>query len=107
MRTSALIALLPFLATLPAQARPHPSDHVRAVDQQGYIRKSLSFGPRHDHASFEVLDVQPVDQVMGLREIDAKEVAKAFIAHKVGGGEGVSFYIREDVSSIQAVLKSR
>ncbi|WWD21598.1 hypothetical protein CI109_106084 [Kwoniella shandongensis] len=94
MRTSALISLLPLLATL-AIARPHDKNH----SIQSQSRKSLSFGPTHAHASFEVLD-EPITIVQASGfvdgEVDVKEVAKAFIASKVEGEDGTAFYIRDD-----------
>ncbi|WVQ83171.1 hypothetical protein IAT38_005310 [Cryptococcus sp. DSM 104549] len=93
MRTSALIPLLPFLATL-AQARPHHSHDSSSAPQRA--RKSLSFGPAHPHASFHVLENPPQVQVQGLVDepVDVKQVAKAFIGGRLGGDDG--FYIRED-----------
>jgi len=90
MRSSALIALLPLLATL-ATAAPSPSPRSTYP-----IRKSLSFGPKHSHAKYEVLELGPVPEV-GLTDfVDVKDVAKRFIAERVGGED--RFYIRPDVS---------
>jgi extracellular elastinolytic metalloproteinase len=95
MRTAALLPLLPFLATL-AVARPHSHHALNKADR---LRKSLSFGPSHSHASFEIVD-SPIEYgLLSLNgEVDAKEVAKAFLSENVGGEEGDSFYIRPDVS---------
>lgn len=95
MRSSALIALLPVLATL-SQARPH---HHHSHHHQS--RKTLGFGPSHKHATFELLPIEPVDdeaRIQGLSEVDVKEVASRFIEAKIGAGNGVGFYIRPDVS---------
>jgi extracellular elastinolytic metalloproteinase len=109
MRSTALIALLPLLATL-ATARPHDHHHGHKHDNgpngpSGLQRqrKTLSFGPKHGHASFETIDTPVVPlgiDVGGLVDVDPKEVARAFIAHKIGGNEGESFYLREDVSAV-------
>jgi hypothetical protein len=104
MRSTALIALLPLLATL-ATARPHDHHHSHKHDRDHGLqrqRKTLSFGPKHGHASFETIDTPVVPlgiDVGGLIDVDPKEVARAFIAHKIGGNEGESFYLREDVSA--------
>lgn len=96
MRTSALIALLPLLANV-ASAHPHHK-HDRSVRGSNRVRKSLSFGPTHSHASFEVLEQPIVVQSFTEGEVDAKRVASQFIAEKVGAGEGEGFFIRDDVS---------
>lgn len=88
MRVSALVALLPALATL-AAAAPHPTA------SKG-VRKSLSFGPEHAHAKFESypstgLHARALDE-------DPKRTAAKFIAGKVGAREGEGFFIRDDVS---------
>ncbi|KAK8847507.1 hypothetical protein IAR55_005365 [Kwoniella newhampshirensis] len=100
MRTSALISLLPLLATLTV-ARPHKgAQHDHSISSHHQPRKSLSFGPTHSHASFEVLE-EPLTiaivQASGLLgDVDVREVAKTFIASKVEGEEGQAFYIRDD-----------
>lgn len=97
MRSSALIALLPFLATLTA-ARPHHHEDKHSASR---TRKSLSFGPAHSHASFEVLDdAVHVFEPRGLIDepIDVKRVAQTFLGSQLGAQEGEGFYIREDVS---------
>jgi extracellular elastinolytic metalloproteinase len=108
MRPSALIALLPFLATF-ATAHPQPAhSHGNLNGVSHRERKTLSFGPTHAHASFEVVDTPVVSpHVAGVDDVDPKDVAKQFIAHQVGGKEGEAFYIREDVSDTYAALPSR
>jgi len=91
MRTSALIPLLPLLATL-AIARPNPQKGLTKADR---LRKSLSFGPSHSHASFEIVDV-PVESGFTGTQANIEEVAKRFLGEKIGGEEGESFYIRPD-----------
>jgi extracellular elastinolytic metalloproteinase len=92
MRSAALIALLPFLATFAAAA---PSPHTRDVQ---HTRKSLSFGPKHHHAVFETLEVDAVPEI-GLNQfVDPKDVARRFIAQKLGSED--AFYIRPDVSGL-------
>lgn len=109
MRSSALIALLPFLATA-TSARPshshHHHDHTHA-----HVRKSLSFGPAHPHASFELLHHAPADASAAegsfasiATEVDVKQVARAFISERVGGDEGEGYYIRDDVSCYPHLL---
>jgi hypothetical protein len=100
MRTTALISLLPLLATLPSTlARPH-HHHDKSVKTHHRVRKSLAFGPAHPHASFEVLEepmaVLSFDQH---GEVDVKEIAKVFIEGKLQG-DGVGFYLRDDVSRL-------
>ncbi|OWZ33300.1 extracellular elastinolytic metalloproteinase [Cryptococcus neoformans c45] len=95
MRSSALIALLPFLATLTA-ARPRHHEDKHSASR---TRKSLSFGPAHSHASFEVLDdAVHVFEPRGLIDepIDVKRVAQTFLGSQLGAQEGEGFYIRED-----------
>lgn len=97
MRSSALIALLPLLATLTA-ARPHHHDHKHSASR---TRKSLSFGPVHSHASFEVLTEDAhVIEPRRLKDelIDVMQVAQTFLRSQLGTQEGEGFYIREDVS---------
>lgn len=92
MRTTALITLLPFLAGI-ATAAPSPSHRSTHP-----VRKSLSFGPSHPHASFEALDLPPVPEV-GLAElVEPKEAAERFLVDKLGSAD--SFYIRSDVSDL-------
>jgi extracellular elastinolytic metalloproteinase len=93
MKSAALVALLPLLATLSTAlpSPPAPRDEVT-----GHVRKSLSFGPKHDHARFEILEVGPVSEVGLLEHVDVNEVARRFIGEKLGGVDG--FYIRDDVS---------
>lgn len=98
MRTTALIALLPFLATL-VTSRPHHPGHDHSAHRAHHTRKSLSFGPKHSHASFEFVDEPVSVRGMGL-PVDVKEVARNFIGFRVGGQEGETFYIRDDVSSL-------
>lgn len=96
MRSSALIALLPLLATLSIAHPHHHHSHHRHSS-----RKTLGFGPSHKHATFELLSVEPVNgeiSIQGLSEIDVKTVASRFIGDKIGSGEGVGYYIRPDVS---------
>ncbi|ORY21288.1 extracellular elastinolytic metallo proteinase precursor [Naematelia encephala] len=96
MRTAALVALLPFLASL-ATARPHDKGGMGMGKGMAHVRKSLSFGPKHDHAFFSVLDEPAVLPQSLTGELpDPIEVAKAFIARQVGGEEGEAFYLRED-----------
>ncbi|RXK40919.1 extracellular elastinolytic metalloproteinase [Tremella mesenterica] len=92
MRSTALVALLPLLATL-STASPHHKHHHHSFGKQ---RKTLSFGPTHKHATFEVAPETFVVSADFEGEIDATEVAKRWIADKVGGQEGVSFYLRSD-----------
>lgn len=89
MRVSALVALLPALATL-AAAAPHPTA------SKG-VRKSLSFGPEHAHAKFESYPSSTGLHARALDE-DPKRTAAKFIAEKVGAREGEGFFIRDDVS---------
>ncbi len=103
MRTSALLALLPLLVSL-ATARPYHSGHDHSVHRAHRIRKSLSFGPTHSHASFEVIDEPVTPQGLRSGDVDVKEVARRFIGEKVGAGEGDGFYIREDVSSASSFV---
>lgn len=97
MRTSALLALLPLLANL-AAARPHNTEHDHSLHQVHHVRKSLSFGPAHIHASFEVVDEPLAVHGLHRRDVNVKEVAKKFIREKMGSEDGVGFYIRGDVS---------
>ena len=99
MRTSALIALLPLLAT-GIQARPHHHAHEHGHGRHS-LRKSLGFGPVHKHASFESLALDPLSEVelQGLTERDPVAVAKEFIERQLGSDAGDGFYIRQDVSS--------
>ncbi|WVO16637.1 hypothetical protein L204_104316 [Cryptococcus depauperatus] len=93
MRTSALISLLPLLATL-CEARPH----ARESGRQGG-RKSLSFGPAHPHASFELVDESVhILQTRSFSDepIDPKQVAQDFLIDKLGDVNGDVFYIRDD-----------
>jgi extracellular elastinolytic metalloproteinase len=95
MRSAALISLLPFLATL-ATARPSPSS--QSVDTSDRLRKSLSFGPTHSHASFEIVNELAEVGLLGEgEEVDPVKVAKGFLSKRVGE-EGDSFYLRPDVS---------
>lgn len=100
MRSEALLSLLPLLATLSTiTARPHSHHH----DHHHHpLRKSLGFGPSHDHASFETLPIQPLGNVglQALKEVDVKEVARKFIQSKIGEVEGEGFYLRDDVSPV-------
>ncbi|OCF58674.1 extracellular elastinolytic metalloproteinase [Kwoniella mangroviensis CBS 10435] len=92
MRPSALLAVLPLLATTPLILARPTYDDVPQVRE----RKSLSFGPVHKHHSFQVIDEPPVAVSALLNEpVDYKDVASTFIAKKVGP-EGEAFYIRED-----------
>lgn len=95
MRSSALIALLPILATL-SLARPHHQHH----SHHRHSRKTLGFGPTHSHATFELLPLEADGEfrTQELRDVDVMEVANAFIQEKIGSGPGVGFYIRPDVS---------
>lgn len=104
MRSSALIALLPLLAT--GYARPHDADSGRNGHHRHSLRKSLGFGPVHKHASFESVPLAPLSdvEVLGLVETDPVEVAKDFIKRQVGQEFGEGFYIREDVSGSQSVI---
>ena len=98
MRTSALLSLLPLLVGL-ATARPHEPGHDHSSHRSRHIRKSLSFGPAHAHASFDILDDEPLVKGLLSDEVDVKEVARRFIGQRVGSGEGEGFYIRDDVST--------
>lgn len=99
MRSTALIALLPFLASFATAA---PSSPIKRDIHP--VRKSLSFGPSHSHATYETLDLGAVPEV-GLNEfVDVKETARRFIAEKLGSADG--FYIRPDVSSPLDVVSS-
>jgi len=91
MRSAALIALLPLLAGV-ATAAPSPA--IRDVRP---MRKSLSFGPQHSHATYETLELSPLPEVGSADFVEPKEVARRFIADKVGGDD--RFYIRSDVSA--------
>ncbi|KAL1413436.1 hypothetical protein Q8F55_001203 [Vanrija albida] len=85
MRPSALVALLPFLAVATAHG------------EHGKGRKSLSFGPHHAHARFEAFPDHVHKRAFTDSEpADARQVAAAFIAAKVGAGEGDGFYLRDD-----------
>ena len=92
MRSAALIALLPLLAGI-ATAAPSPA--IRDVRP---MRKSLSFGPSHSHATYETLELSPLSEVALSDYVEPTEVARRFIADKVGGDD--RFYIRPDVSSL-------
>jgi extracellular elastinolytic metalloproteinase len=85
MRVSALLALLPALATL-ASAAPTTS---------AAPRKSLSFGPSHPHHKFESFPDTPAFIKRAIEE-DPKRAAAKFIAHRTGATEGEGFFIRED-----------
>ncbi|ORX33984.1 putative extracellular elastinolytic metallo proteinase precursor [Kockovaella imperatae] len=91
MRNAALISLLPCLATL-ATAHPRPSHDIRSV------RKSLNFGPKHEHATFQVVAAAH-DEGLTKRgftdELDAQIAARQFLDRQVGA-EGESYYIRKD-----------
>ena len=103
MRPAVLFALLPLLATN-AIARPHQSGHDHSVHKSHRIRKSLSFGPIHKHASFEVAEEPELSYgFLAREEVDIHEVAKRFIGEKVGVEEGKGFYIREDVNSFTRI----
>ncbi|WWC86773.1 uncharacterized protein L201_001652 [Kwoniella dendrophila CBS 6074] len=92
MRTSALLAVLPFLATTSLTLARPTYDNVPLVRE----RKSLSFGPTHKHHTFHVIDEPPVAHSALLNEpLDYKDVASRFIAKRMGP-EGEAFYIRED-----------
>jgi extracellular elastinolytic metalloproteinase len=93
MRVSALLALLPALATL-ASAAPTTS---------AAPRKSLSFGPSHPHHKFESFPDTPAFIKRAIEE-DPKRAAAKFIAHRTGATEGEGFFIREDVSA--SILES-
>ena len=95
MRSTALLALLPFLVNV-ATARPHQTGHDHSVHRSHRIRKSLAFGPTHSHASFELIDDAVVGQ--GLGTMDTIEVAKMFISERLNITEGEGFYLRGDVS---------
>ncbi|KAL7422859.1 hypothetical protein Q5752_002156 [Cryptotrichosporon argae] len=96
MRSAALIALLPLLATSSVVAHKHGHEH--GSHHVGHVRKSLSFGPAHAHASFDIVD--PATQVAATlftdEPVDARAVAARFIADRLGKAEGEGFYIRED-----------
>lgn len=95
MRTAALLTLLPFLAGVATAA---PSSAHRTPNP---IRKSLSFGPSHSHASFEALELASIPEI-GLSEaVEPQEVAKRFLVNKLGSSDG--FYIRPDVSFMTLV----
>ncbi len=102
MRTTALLTLLPLLATL-SLARPHQPGHDHSLHRSHRIRKSLSFGPTHSHASFEVIDEPVAVQSLLVGEVDVKEVAKRYIGERIGSGDGEGFYIREDVSAAPTI----
>lgn len=99
MKQSALIALLPVLASLaPALAHPHKQhhghhahdDHHSAAPSQ---RKSLGFGLAHPHAEYRVLDAQgdgvrPLVSLMdGSPRVAAAEAGGATVAQLVQGGK--------------------
>ncbi|WWC68087.1 uncharacterized protein I206_102006 [Kwoniella pini CBS 10737] len=88
MRSAALIAILPLLAT--TLARP-TYDDVPVVRE----RKSLSFGPVHKHHSYQIIDESPLAPSLLDDPVDIKDVARRFIEERFGL-EGESFYIRED-----------
>ncbi|ODO08638.1 extracellular elastinolytic metalloproteinase [Cryptococcus wingfieldii CBS 7118] len=96
MRTSALIALLPFIATT-AVARPCHSEESTPASLRA--RKSLSFGPSHSHAKFELVD-EPASPdfttLLAGQSFQAKDVVAAFLESKLGFREGSEYYIRDD-----------
>lgn len=95
MRSSALIALLPLLATLSVARPSHHHNHHHPS------RKTVGFGPSHKHATFELLPIDSANdevRIQALTEVDVREVASRFIESKIGAGEGVGYYIRSDVS---------
>lgn len=101
MRSTALLALLPCLATLATtSAHPHQAKHSHHDDHHpsSKVRKSLSFGPSHSHAQYEVLSEPFVAAASLTGDVDPKVIGAQWIADKVGGEEGVSFYLRPDVS---------
>jgi extracellular elastinolytic metalloproteinase len=96
MRSSALIALLPFLATASVQARPHNHHHTHHRDHSSAnVRKSLSFGPAHPHATFEVIhhDREEVVgvEVNGLGEVDVMQAARDFLDDRAKALEGEGY----------------
>jgi extracellular elastinolytic metalloproteinase len=96
MRVAALFALLPALASLAAAAPTASNSHSHS-HAATRVRKSLSFGPAHHHASYEVDPDQPFS--LKRDHADPVRAAAAFIQHQIGAGEGTGFYIREDVST--------
>jgi len=98
MRVAALVALLPALATL-GSAHPTAQSGRDVATDNITSRKSLSFGPHHRHATFEVDPAHPSSHHSFKRDADPKRVASSFIASKIGAAEGEGFYIREDVST--------
>ena len=94
MRSAALVSLLPLLATL-ATAAPSP-----LMSRDLPVRKSLSFGPKHEHASFETFDLGDVPSVGLLQHASPEEVAAEFLATRFGRD---GFYIRDDVSGVSLV----
>ncbi|WRT64652.1 uncharacterized protein IL334_001586 [Kwoniella shivajii] len=94
MRTSALLAILPLLATSTLTLARPTYDDVPQVRE----RKTLSFGPVHKHHSFKVVDEPIIVSRSSLlsESVDPREVASKFIEDKIGGSEGDAFYIRDD-----------
>lgn len=91
MRSSALLSLLPILATLPLATVAHSHHkHSHGISQ----RKSLSFGPSLGHATYstELVDAAAIASLAG-GEIDVRQVAIDYIKTQVGD----DFFVRDDV----------
>ncbi|WVF69654.1 hypothetical protein IAT40_004433 [Kwoniella sp. CBS 6097] len=100
MRTSALVTLLPFLATLTlSAARPHHSSSSSNDRPEPIERRSLSFGPVHSHATFETVDFDGDEAGTHLAQlsddVDFADVARRYLVEKVGV-EGMEYYFRPD-----------
>lgn len=99
MRSSALLSLLPILATLPLSVLAH--SHHGHHGHSASARKSLAFGPALSHAKYSTNVVDGPTSVMGGNigadgQIDVKQVAIDYIRAQVGN----DFFVRPDVSEL-------